>query len=208
MSDDEAFGGFGGDGGGGDDFGFGDDFGEALQEAQDEFNDDDKQHISESFQNLPESDNVEHSPEPEEEEEYEAEAEEDGTSHVNKEAKITGQKSGWMKMLAAKAKFTVGKKAWREKWFVLKGGKFSIANGPADTTKMQTIDLTHALAFEKDPGDDADTFTLVTKSKTFFFKTRSGKDCISWVNNLQKAKANYLGSFSSSTKETNSSLLF
>lgn len=160
---------------------------------------------------LPEDETgIEHEVEPEE---VYDEAEEEDTGPSKRPAvKITGEKTGWMKMLKASKGFgrvTLGKQAWNEKWFVLVGGKFSIQPGPAATEKKkQTIDLTHALAFEKDPGDDADTFTLVTKSKTFFFKTRSAKDCVAWVENLQKAKTNYLGSFSSGAKESNSSMLF
>lgn len=103
-----------------------------------------------------------------------------------------------------------GKKSWREKWFILEQGKFHMTAGPgpAHEAKKVTIDLTHAISFERDPGDTTDTFTIVTKKKPFFFKTRSVKDCISWIDNLVIAKKNYLGSFSSGTRESNSSLLF
>lgn len=200
------------DAGGGDDFGFDDEFGQALDDAeQSTFAEVDKEKLDASFKELPEADDVAHSPEPEEEYVEDDEVAEDTTPRQQREAKITGEKSGWMKMLNANAGLlTLGKKAWREKWFILKGGKFHMAAGPgpAAEAKKVTIDLTHAQSFEKDPGDDADTFTLITKKKTFFFKTRSPKDCVSWVDNLVKAKANYLGSFSSGSRESNSSLLF
>eukprot|EP00041_Stephanoeca_diplocostata_P009405 m.144880 g.144880 ORF g.144880 m.144880 type:complete len:225 (+) comp17723_c0_seq2:289-963(+) len=201
---------FGSEDGGGDDFGFGDDFGQALAAAELES----QQDISEKTETaksemskLPR--NTSFSPTNSDIIEAAAEARK---RKISESAVATGEKSGMMKVFTggkSKTKTLNMKKNWKEKWFILKGGKFTMQIGPANEEGATTIDLTHALSFQKDDIDPT-RFTLVTNSRSFFFTCRTEKDMNSWVDNLQLAKDNYLGSFSSvsGARGSSSSLLF
>eukprot|EP00040_Diaphanoeca_grandis_P018038 m.94877 g.94877 ORF g.94877 m.94877 type:complete len:206 (-) comp26762_c5_seq1:1315-1932(-) len=203
---DESFGGFDDDvAAGGDDFGFDQEFGDALDEAENEAAEVTVVESDQSFADLPQAE-----VDDDEEEEDTTRA----TSPQVKEKEILGEKSGWLKMFqAGKLNKTLGRKVWKEKWFSLENGKFHMAAlpGPSGEDKRTTIDLTHAIAFEKDVGaDNASRFMFRTKNKQFYFQAKTPKDCKSWVDNLVKAKQNYLGKFSDTTATAHSSnaLLF
>jgi len=208
MSDDEF----------GDNDGFGDDFGEddaGFGAADDEFGavgdnegfGDDGFDAQEGFGALPETEasaKVDPEPEPE------AAGDDDGgaeasTKKEKEGPKIDGEKSGWMKILITKkSMLTIGKKSWKERWFILKDGKLAMKPSPGSKDKEQ-LDLSQITSVEKDSGNGA-RFTIVTKTSSFFFFTRSINDCDLWTRQLTHAKETFYKA--NLTLASNSAMLF
>ena len=81
--------------------------------------------LQEGFGALPETEasaKVDPEPEPEAAEDDDGGAEA-STKKEKEGPKIDGEKSGWMKILITKkSMLTIGKKSWKERWFILKVG--------------------------------------------------------------------------------------
>eukprot|EP00039_Didymoeca_costata_P007243 m.97665 g.97665 ORF g.97665 m.97665 type:complete len:195 (+) comp13608_c0_seq3:57-641(+) len=102
---------------------------------------------------------------------------------------VTGEKSGWMKVI------TGGKKKgfrnnWKERWFNLKDGKLEMKDTPA-SEKREALDLTLIKKVEKDTAPGSCRFSIITARRSFYFQTRSERDCQMWVDNLEHAKASF-----------------
>jgi len=125
----------------------------------------------------------------------EPEAEEAETAApAKKVAQITGEKSGWMKMLVAKKgfakKMALGKKTWKERWFVLKDAKLEMRDNPG-SQKKETLEMVNIAHVEKEEAGDGCKFSIMSKSKSyFFFTTRSSRDCSEWKDSIEMAKSN------------------
>lgn len=208
----------------GDDNGFGDDWGDddaGFGGGDDEFGAvgdnegfDDGFDAQQGFGELPETEApVKVDPEPAE---PEAEAADDGAAEAESASapkdtgpKINGEKSGWMKILITKkSMLTIGKKTWKERWFVLKDGKLAMKPSPGSKVKEQ-LDLSQITSVEKDSNRDGgggERFTIVTKTSSFFFFTRSNNDCDLWTSQLRHAKDTFYKA--NLTLASNSAMLF
>jgi len=197
------FGGFGDDAAGsGDDAGGGEPADDMGGFGGDDGFDDEEAvaEVSNAFASLPTpSSPTAADPEPEEEE----------VSVASKGPKITGEKSGWMKMLVAKkglaATLSMGKK-WKERWFVLKDGMLEMRDLPG-STKKESLEMSTIKHVEKEEAGDGCKFSIIsTKQNYFFFHTRSSRDCQEWKDSIELAKSNVTrANFSA---KSNSHMLF
>mmetsp|Transcript_23543 Transcript_23543/g.61627 ORF Transcript_23543/g.61627 Transcript_23543/m.61627 type:complete len:227 (+) Transcript_23543:76-756(+) len=223
----EDFGGFGDDAGA-DDFGFDDDFEVALKEAEmaPEAAAEKVQKASSKIRQLPRTNSFAHSddgvpddgaaaaapapPKEEDEPSFRERVTSVGGGVAGVRAEATGTKSGWMKMLIAGGKMTLARKPWKERWFALADGKLVIQAGPYNDKQKRTIDLSHALAFQRDEGKGSDParFSLVTKAKDFFFTARNAAECQAWIENLELAKEKSGGNFTSAHSSGVSAMMF
>eukprot|EP00035_Acanthoeca_spectabilis_P009971 m.175506 g.175506 ORF g.175506 m.175506 type:complete len:220 (-) comp14891_c0_seq6:5917-6576(-) len=216
----EDFGGFGDEAGDADDFGFEDDFGEALPTADvaPEIAEEAIQHAQSGMKSLPRTTSFSHqtdsadSPEEGIDEPDTTERTSRGGGVAGAKEVATGKKSGWMKMMAGGQKGrTLGRKPWKERWCKLADGKLAIQVGPQNDKGKRTIDLTHALAFERDDveeGGDPARFSLVMKDKELFFTARNAEECSSWIENLAVGKEASTGNFTSAHSSGVSALMF
>eukprot|EP00038_Savillea_parva_P005756 m.159838 g.159838 ORF g.159838 m.159838 type:complete len:229 (-) comp11864_c0_seq1:150-836(-) len=212
-----------------DDFGFDDDFGEALEAAEAESEPQDTEDKiqtaktgmkslprTNSFANKNDTDSgtdaaaTDDGVDNEEDVEAVPQKTSVGGGVAGAKQSITGSKTGWLKMMTASGKMTLGRKAWKERWFILARSKLVIQAGPTNEKLQRTIDLSHALGFERDDGEDGDPsrFSLITKQKEFFFTARNAAECESWVENLKKAKEMGAGTFTKAHTSGVSALMF